>query len=370
MFFMDVATVTRRAISGRRVRPGSMIATRMQMFELGGQEGGGGSIHKASSMGNLVGVASGQGQVQTTPTQVGRQVYHAEEKAPAAAVVCNPSTGQPAPLARHQSSLLHCLRATRDPAPKPHSHTPFHVGSTSSNDSDHNSQLTSPHPEGDSAELPDQLPPLPPSSPPAGAWKKRSSVVNLKQLFEAGPSQHAALSRAISLPSLLAPPQPQAHRHMVAVLPPSEPAQPAERTRSTGWTNTSSGSLSYYINKTCGTGLAGKAKVPLLPPIQQVRKVEPQPMFTGQLPRQPRNTGRYSGPALAEPEREAQRKVPLLPPSSYRPPITQQTSHATPSDIPPPKPPRAAHRTRLAQEEEVGQVCGRALCTTYIMNTV
>lgn len=349
---MDSGTVLRRATAGRRVRPGSMIATRMQVFEAAEQPGdrpakGPRTLYKASSMGDLMGGAGGQGRTQTTPTIAGGTGC---EKALVKPVICNPSTGQAVPLPHlpSASSLLQCIRATAlGPPTKPRPcHAPSRVASTSSTDSDYSSrsQLTPPCCEEDSAELSDDLTDLPQTSPTTGVSRQRGAVGNLKQLFESQSSLHTPLSRATSLPSL-----PQAPGHRVAILPHHQQVQTLQRTGVTGLTDLASANTIPRSSclRTSQTGQTGKAKVPLLPPpVKQVRIVEP------------------------ESNRVAQRKVPLLPPSSSRPHTTAQCSssppttpsHPIPSDIPPPKPPRAAHRIRLAQLKQVEPTCA-CVCT-------
>ena len=109
---MDSGVVSRRVTSGRRVRPGSMIAARLQVFEAAEPAGECGlpasSLCKAKSMGDLLHGDGGWGQSVTTPTPS------------AVPVRCNPSTGQALPLVLSSSSLLQCVRAvTQGSTPKP-----------------------------------------------------------------------------------------------------------------------------------------------------------------------------------------------------------------------------------------------------------
>ena len=316
---MDCGTVSRRVSTARRVRPGSMIATRMQVFETAGQlrsrEDGRTRekykpMLKASSMSDLMGGASGRGLTKATPT------------ASSESVVCNPSTGQavalPTPHYQPSSSLLTCVRAHHN-RPRPQLVTPPRVASTSSIDSDYSSSSQLSPTRDDITDTTiiinpgnEDLDP-PQTSPTTGV---RGTVGNLKQLFEA-PRHHATLSRATSLPFL---------SQSQAPFPKAQPKPPHPVPVS---------KASTLPHHSC---LKTRAKVPLLPPPPHLSHTTPttkhvriiEPHSTATLPWQPG-------------ARRSQRKAHLLPP----------TSHPANTRPPPPKPPRAANRMELHRFHQV-----------------
>ena len=337
--------VLRRVTSGRRVRPGSMIATRMQVFETVAEQTGDKPVmplFKAQSMMNLMGGAGGWSQSKTTPTVEGQRVQKR-------GVVCNPSTGQAIPPPSSTSPLHHVQATIQDHTHKPHPrHTPSHVGST-----DHTSQLSPPQGEGP----PDVPPDDPPqTSPTTGASSARGVVGGLKRIFET--PRHGPLTKATSLPFLT--PSQLAHSHSSPVaqlpqLPAQKMAVLIKQVQLVDGTGMRSGAFPHSssclnINQTRQTGLTGLAgkvkKIPLMPPpVKHIRTREPQAI---QLPRTDYHNN-HDSPGVTH------RKVPMLPPSLGPP--AQYSPRPPDSDGPPPKPPRAANRTRLHNGILPQQVC-------------
>lgn len=311
-----------------------MIATRMVVFESTEQplDNSPKPIRKAVSMRNLMGVAGGS---QATPIE--------SKPVPSGSMMCNPSTGQAVLLPRvlSSSSLLNCIRATtQGPSPKPR---PQHTPSPLTSDSDYSSGSSHPTPpcDGDPSELPLDPPQMSPTTSPQmspttgmAPQRGRAAVGALKQLFEITSPHQTSLFRATSLPTLLHH-SPQAPEHRRPHPPPLVVNAPPP-------------------SKVSPTRQAGKGKVPLLPPVKRVQFHEPSG-------HQQSSSDHYSNQHSSNVG--AHKKIPLLPPSSWRPPTTSSpptppssswppttpSPPPPPSNIPPPKPPRAAHRLRLAQ---------------------
>ena len=328
----------RKLKAGRRVRPGSMIASRMQVFEAAipkpngkkeenDRRKAGKSLFKASSMINLVG-AGRSTPLKATPTTEAR------------GVVCNPSTGQAIiPRVSSTSSLLTCIRApaatgghTHKPHPQPT--PPIRGGSTSSTDSDYStgSQHSPPRDEDPcNLELHDD----PPQTSPTTGARGGSGVRSLKDFFEK--SRHAPLSRAASLPHL-APspvpfsltPSPRHHPHKVPVMLPQIMA---------GGRGPKSSTLPTSSSLRKSPGRQAKLKSSLLPPlVKHVRIVEPCPQ-------------RKNLHDNAKSTVQTHKKVPLLSPLALRTPSVINSS-PLPSSVPPPKPPRAPNRLQLHNIEQ------------------
>ena len=339
---MDSA-VTKRVTSsfGRRMRPGSMIASRMMVFEAAVQQqqqsnaAGGGRggwekreptsrpLLKARSMVNLVSEAGYLTKPAFTPEP--------------RAVVCNPSTGQAVPRVSSTSSLLTCIRATATggPAHKPHPPpTPVRGGSTSSTDSDYSTGSLHSPPRDEDPSCLDPPDDPPQASPTTGA---RRGIGNLKQLFEK--SHHTPLSRATSLPRLspLSQPHPitpSPQPHKVAVLPNMKGCGLKSSTLPTS-----------FCPRKSGPPRERRIKIPLLPlTAKHVRIVQPYPQ----------RNGHHDNAKSAE---RTHIKVPLLPPSASRTPAIRYSSRSPASDVPPPKPPRAPNRHQLHNIQQLEQVC-------------
>ena len=356
-----------------------MIATRMVIFESTEQQPDNSPepIHKAVSMGNLMGGAGGSLAIATEGKQ-----------GPSSSVMCNPSTGQAVLLPRvpSSSSLLNCIRATtQGPSPKLR---PQHTPSPLTSDSDYSSgssHLTPPR-DGDPSEFPLDPPQMSPTtgmdspqmSPTTGMARQRGAVGALRQLFEITSPQHKSLFRATSLPTLHHSPQAPQHRRPHPPPLVNTPPPP----------NTSS--------KASPTRKGSKGKVPLLPPVKRVQFLESQttssrqqqsssdhysnqhssnvgthkkipllPQSASRPPTSPPTPPSVSRPPTSSPTLPSASRPPTspptppsvsrpptsppTPPSASRPPTTSSPP-TSPSNIPPPKPPRAAHRLRLAQE--------------------
>ena len=341
---MDSGAVCGRLKTGRRVRPGSMIASRMQVFEAAIQRPSGGGkeeserrkigkhLFKASSMMDLVGGGRGTAS-KATPTTGMR------------GVVCNPSTGQAIiPRVSSTSSLLTCTRATAagghaNNKPRPQPTPPSRGGSTSSADSDYStgSQHSPPRDEDPcNLDPPDDEPPQ--TSPTTGA----SGVKILKQFFEK--SRHAPLTRASSLPHL--PPSPVTPSHTPSLTP--SPLHHYHHPHKVpvllpqlikGWRGPKSSTLPTSSCLRQSPARQSKIKAPLLPqPVKHVRIVEPCPQ---------RNNPQDNAKLAVH----THKKLPLLPPSVLRTPPFRNPSNP-PATVPPPKPPRAPNRLHLHNIEQ------------------
>ena len=360
---MDSGEVCRRPKTGRRVRPGSMIASRMQVFEAAAAppSSGGGMeeerkkscrpLFKARSMMDLVGGGGGG------DSGGGRREVSKATPMPAETrgVVCNPSTGQAIiPRVSSTTSLLTCIRATAAAGghthkPRPQPTPPVRGGSTSSNDSDYStgSQHSPPRDEDPcNLDPPDNLPQ---TSPTTGA--RGGGVGSLKQFFEK--TQHTPLSRASSLPHLTPTPPsssssstpfPHHHPHKVPVILP-QPVPGGGRGLKSSTLPTAS-----CLRQSPGQqspGRQSKLKTPLLPPpVKHVRIIDPRSQIS--------HPHGHSKSAV-----QYQKKLPLLPPLAARTPVLINSS-SPPSTVPPPKPPRAPNRLQLhnisVQQPEVSSL--------------
>ena len=338
--------IPRQGVSARRVRPGSVIASRMMVFEAAVQQqsrenGRDGEdeaerpcrpLLKASSMADLTGRTGGWSLPKATPP------------AEPSGVVCNPSTGQAIPRISSTSCLITCIRATTagGSTHKPHPpYTPVRVGSTSSTDSDYStgSQHSFPRDE----DPPNLDPPDDPlqASPTTGT---RGVIGNLKHLFES--PHHSPLSRATSLPQITpspltpSPHTPPPQRHKVALVPKRPQLGPKPSTLP----------MPSCLRQPSGGPPRGdrQQKAPLMPPtVKQVRIFEPHPQ---------RNDCSDGTKSAMQIPRKIPLKIPLLPPVAPRTPAVRCSPRSPSSEVPPPKPPRAPNRLQLHNMQQY-QVC-------------